>query len=127
METALIVVVVWSFFVYEDMTLRLRCAALFWCYLPLFILVFVMTDKLKGGVTALLHLRFMQWLGGISFELYLTHCIVLRFLESSMFISVFGDQAPATLPFILVTLFFTVVVAWFTKRFFVKPIVGLLT
>ena len=121
-ELVLIAVVVLSFFVYENMTLRLRCAALFWLYLPLFLFVYVKADKLKGAVTAVLHHPFMQWLGGISFELYLTHWIVLRLFWSVLLAIGYGEESRTTLPIVIATLFITTAVAWLTKRFFVEPI-----
>ncbi len=121
-ETVLIAVVVLSFFVYENMTLRLRCAALFWLYLPMFLFVYVKADKLKGAVTAVLHHPLMQWLGGISFELYLTHWIVLRLFWSVLLAKGYGEETRTTLPIVIATLFITVAVAWLTKRLFVEPI-----
>lgn len=121
-ELSLVVVVVLSFFVYEEMTLRLRCAALFWLYLPLFLYVYVEADRLKGAVTKLLHLPFMQWLGNISFELYLTHGVVLRLLWSVMLSRGYGEETHTVLPVVIFTVVLTIVVAWVTKRCFVDPV-----
>ena len=122
MEVLLVAVVVLSFFVYENMTLRLRCAALFWLCLPLFLFVFVETDRLKGAVTAVLHHPAMQWLGGISFELYLTHWIVLRVFWSVLLTTGYGEEVRMALPVVVVTIFLTIAVAWLTKRLFVEPV-----
>lgn len=121
-EVVLIAVVVLSFFVYENMTLRLRCAALFWLYMPLILFVYVKTDKLKGAVTAVLHLPFMQWLGSISMEIYLTHFVVIRIVYSVMLsagLDVATRQHPLAVVFIVMLI---VMVAWLTKRYFTVPV-----
>lgn len=121
-EVLLIAVVVLSFFVYENMSLRLRCAALFWCYLPLFILVYFDANYGKGLVTKLLHLPVMQWLGNISFELYLTHWITMRLIYSVMLSHGMGEEYRTKLPIVIITLIITIAVSYLTKRFFVDPV-----
>lgn len=121
-EIVLIALVVLSFFVYENMSLRLRCAALFWLYLPLFLFVYVEADKLRGAVTTVLHHPFMQWLGGISFELYLTHWIVLRLFWSVLLTLGYDQESRTTLPIVIATLILTIAVSWLAKRLFVEPI-----
>lgn len=121
-EVALVIVVVLSFFAYENMILRLRCAALFWLYLPIFLFVYIEADRLRGGVTFVLHHPVMQWLGGISFELYLTHWITMRVLYSVLLPYGVGEQERLSLPVILLTLLLIIMVSYLAKRLFVDPI-----
>lgn len=81
-ELLLVAAVVLSFFVYGQSSPRFRCAALFWMVLPVVLLSFAATDRLRGRVTMLLHHPLMQWLGSISFEIYLTHWVTMRVLLS---------------------------------------------
>lgn len=69
----------------------------------------------------MLHTSFMQWLGTISFEIYLTHWIVMR-VTNSVMTSCGIDIDNQRLVVILITLPIIIVVAWLTQRFFVKPI-----
>ena len=121
-EVLLNIVVVLSFFVYENMSLRLRCAALFWTYLPLFLLVYVEADKARGFVTKLLHHPIMQWLGGISFELYLTHWITMRLIYSVMLSLGMGVEYRTMLPIVIITIIIVIAVSYVAKRCFVEPV-----
>lgn len=121
-EVLLIAGAVASFFVYEGMSLRLRCVALFWLYLPLLLVVYVGADKGRGVVTAIFHHPLMQWLGGVSFELYLTHYVVLRLWWSFLLSLGYSYEVRTTLTVIILTVILTIVVAWLTKRLFVEPV-----
>lgn len=57
-------------------------SSLFWVVSPVFLFVYITTDKVTALVTAFLHHPFMLWLGSISFEIYLTHFVTLRILNS---------------------------------------------
>lgn len=121
-EVALVGVVIASFFVYENMSLRLRCAALFWLYLPLFIVVYAGADKGRGVITALLHHPVMQWLGGISFELYLTHRITMRIFYSFLLPLGIGEEEHIWMSVMIPTLVLIIAVSWMAKRFFTDPV-----
>jgi len=122
MELALVLAVVASFFVYEHSSLRFRCAALFWFVLPAVLFCFVASDKLTGLVTQFLHSSPMQWLGGISLEIYLTHNVFMRCFYSAL--APFGVGLEDRLsPLLLVlTVGLIIAVSYLTQRFFVAPI-----
>lgn len=126
MEFALVLAVVASFFVYEHSSLRFRCTALFWFVLPAVLYFFVASDKLAGGVTCLLHHPLMQWLGGISLEIYLTHWVFMRIFYGGLTsLGVGGEER--TLPLVLLaTVCLIIVVAYLTKRYFVDPVYAVL-
>ena len=117
-----VALVVCSFFVYENMSLRFRCVALFWLVLPLFLTVYVSSDKASGMVTKLLHHPVLQRLGDISFELYLTHWITLRVFYSIMLTFGYGETARKQILVIALSLIVIVLVSYLTKHFFVEPI-----
>ncbi len=121
-ELTMVALVVCSFFVYENMSLRFRCVALFWLVLPLFLTVYVSSDKASGMVTKLLHHPVLQRLGDISFELYLTHWITLRVFYSIMLTLGYGEAARKQILVIALSLIVIVLVSYLTKRFFVEPI-----
>lgn len=121
LEIGMGLLVVISFFIYENASWRFCCACLFWFTMPPVLYVFYETDKRLGAITRLLHTPFMQWLGTISFEIYLTHWIVMRITKSILLR--FGiDIDHQLLVVIMVTLPLIIAVAWLTRRFFVKPI-----
>lgn len=117
-EMLLVVWMVMSFFAYESLSLRLRCAALFWLFIPPVILYFSVSDRCGGVLTRLLRHPVLLWLGGISLEIYLMHMLVLRGVNS-MLLSAGVSRA---LVIIVIGLAVMVPVAWLTKRFFVDKI-----
>lgn len=121
-ELAMVAMVICSFFVYEHASLRFRCVALFWLVLPLFLMVYVSTDKASGVVTRLLHHPSMQWLGNISFELFLTHWITLRIIYSVMLSLGYGETVRKQALVLILTLTLLVVVSYLAKRCFVDPV-----
>ena len=126
MELTLVLAVVTSFFIYEHASLRFRCAALFWLILPAVIYFFSASDKQTGVVTQMLHTLPMQWLGGISLEIYLTHYVLIRFLNSGLtYLGVGNEDRLSPLP-LLLTISLIILVAYLTKRYFVVPFSSLL-
>ena len=117
-EFLLVVIFVVSFFIYESMSLKLRCAALFWLFLPPFLLFFSVSDKQGGWLTRLLHHPVLFWFGSISLEIYLVHMFVFRIVYGVMR-SVGLDN---TLLLIITGLIMVFPVAWLTKRFFVDKV-----
>ncbi len=121
-EIVLTIAVLVSFFFYEHASLRFRCASFFWLILPAVIYLFVATDQLSGYVTKLLHQPLMQWLGGISFEIYLMHYVTMRILYSGLASIGVNEEGRLTLPVLLLTLVVIFIVSYLTRRFFVSPI-----
>ena len=117
-EFLFVALLVVSFFIYESMSLRLRCAALFWLFLPLLLLFFSVSDKHGGWLTRLLHHPVLLWFGSISLEIYLVHMLVLRIVYGVMRSAGF-DNALLLIVTVLSVLF---PVAWLTKRFFVDKV-----
>ena len=117
-EICLVALLVASFFAYEMMSVRLRCAALFWLVIPPIILFFAISDRQGGRITRFLQHPALLWCGSISLEIYLMHMLVFRIVNSVMTSVGFTDavlQAVAG----LIALF---PIAWLTKRFFVDKI-----
>lgn len=117
-EICLFALLVLSFFAYEEMSLRWRCAALFWLVIPPLLLFFAVSDKLGGCVTGLLHHPILLWCGGISMEIFLIHILVLRIVYSTL--SAMGLTNGVLLAVVALMVLFPV--AWLTKRFFVDKI-----
>lgn len=111
-----------SFFMYEQLTPRLRCAALFWLFIPPIILYYSLSDQKGGCVTRLLHHPILQWLGGISLEIYLVHMLVLRVVNSLMLSAGVENVVMTT----TVSLMLIVLFAWLMKSFFVDKIYAFL-
>ena len=117
-ESCLAILLFLSFFAYESMTLRLRCAALFWLVIPPILLFFAMSDKHGGYITRLLRHPVLLWCASISLEIYLVHMLVFRIVDSLM-AAVGITQGWGTATVGLAVMF---PVAWLTKRFFVDKI-----
>lgn len=117
-EILIVVLIVSSFFVYESMALRWRCAALFWLVIPPLLLFFAVSDKHGGWVTRLLRHPLLLCFGGISLEIYLIHMLVFRIVNSVM-TSVGLTDAMLLAVIGLIVLF---PVAWLSKRFFVDKV-----
>lgn len=117
-EICLFALLVLSFFAYEEMSLRWRCAALFWLVIPPLLLFFAVSDKRGGCVTGLLHHPILLRCGGISMEIFLIHMLVLRIVYSTL--SAMGLTNGVLLAVVALMVLFPV--AWLTKRFFVDKI-----
>lgn len=126
LEVLMLLWVVVSFFIYEHSPSGFRCASLFWCVSPVFLLVFINSDKLDGLVTSFLHHPFVLWLGSISFEIYLTHYVTMRILYSLL--NTIGMPVDERLNLIVVTItiFLIVAVSYSVKRLYVDKIYGAL-
>ena len=117
-EICLFAFLIISFFVYESMTQRLRCAALFWLVIPQLLLFFAISDKKGGFITRFLQHPLLLWFANISFEIYLTHMFVFRFINSILTSIGLSDEVI----FASVGLIVLFPFAWLTKRFFVDKI-----
>ena len=100
---------------------NIRCSTIYW--LPSAIIVFYTAtiDKCKGWLSDILHHPKLQWLGSISFEIFLCHNLCFRIIQS-IFLRIYGEDNPYLgLQFIL-SLLFTILTAWIAKRYFTIPI-----
>jgi peptidoglycan/LPS O-acetylase OafA/YrhL len=107
-----------SFLVYQILPQCLHCVALFWLVIPPFLLFFALAEQGQGVVTRLLKHPSLQWLGGISLEIYLLHMLVLRIANSLLA----GLGIEEGWPMVMSSLGLLVLVAWLTKIFFVDKI-----
>lgn len=119
LELLMMAYVVGSFFVYGLLTPRLRCAALFWCVLPVVLYVSVEADQCAGAVKRLLQTRPMQWLGSVSLEMFLTHMLTIRLLYS---IFALDEEARLSPHVVLLTFVAVIAVSYLFKRCFVDVI-----
>lgn len=127
LELLMVVMIVASFFVYEQSSLRFRCAAMFWFVLPIVLYVFVATDKKNGFLTAVLHHPLMQWLGNMSLEIYLVHWVTMRVFYSVVSTVGLEDVQRLHPSMVLATIFVILLTSYLTKRFFVDPVFVWLT
>lgn len=126
LEVALVIAVAISFFVYEHASLRFRCAALFWFVLPAVLFGFVLTNQLNGGVNRILHHPLMQWLGSISFEIYLTHYVTMRITYSLLSLFGVGEAERQLLLVIIPVVLVIIAVSYLTKCCYVNPVYRIL-
>lgn len=126
LEVLMFLWVVVSFFIYEHSPASFRCASLFWCVSPVFLLVYIKSDKLEGLVTSFLHHPFVLWLGSISLEIYLTHFVTMRILYGMMNTIGIPDEERLNLIVVAITIVLIIVVSFIVKRFYVDKIYGAL-
>ena len=119
-EICLVAMLAASFFAYELLTIRLRCAAFFWLVIPPILLFFAVSDRQGGRITSILHHPVLLWCGSISLEIYLVHMLVFRIVDS--FLSATGITSEALQAVAGMMVLFPI--AWFTKRYFVDKIYG---
>lgn len=96
-----------------------RCAALFWPFMPLFVIKLVAANDTKDIIARWFASRPMMWLGGISFEVFMVHPLAMRLTQHFM-------QTERTLLhdyiYFGVALVVAVLMAWLLHNGFVKPI-----
>lgn len=109
LEVLIMVALACSFFIYQSMEPRYRCAGLFWFIIPIVIYFFTAIDFRGGVLTSLLHSDILLRLGSISFEFYMIHCIVIR-IVNSLFIHV--GIAPELLYTTIVSLLATTIISF---------------
>ncbi len=97
-----------------------RCAALYWTPSAITLLYIATIDKGKGWLTHLLHNKYLQWLGGISFEIYLCNGLGNRIIQS-IFLRIYGEDIPYLGLQFFVSLALTLLMAWAAKRYIVTP------
>lgn len=97
----------------------IRCAALFWPIVPVCVVCLVAMDNTKDMLVRLFLSAPMRWLGSISFEFFMVHCIVIRI--SRHFINV-GESVVGDYLFFISSLGVSIFAAWILHRWFVNPI-----
>ena len=101
---------------------NIRCASIYW--IPASIIIFYVTIcdcKIGGFLNHLLHNKVLLWLGGISFEIYLCHCLAFRIIQS-IFLKIYGEDISYLGVQFLLSLAFTMMMAWISKKYIVIPI-----
>lgn len=112
MECLMIIGIVILFYIYRECPVPLRCACLFWCFLPFFICFFADTEQCSGFITKkILQHPIMLWLGSISFEVYMLHAVLIR-VGNSLYSE--GVNAGFGIFFIIIL----ISVSWVVKKFF---------
>ena len=118
-ESVVLVSPVITFLVYGQTNPAIRCVSLFWPFVGAQLLLFSWNDNGNGLITRLFHTPAVIFLGGISFELYLTHMFVVPIARSIAF-------KIGLCPIGIVALLFAIAgsfpLAWLSKRFFVEPL-----
>ncbi len=119
LELVAILLLVASCLAYYSMSKTFRLAMLFWVVMPMVVYVLAATENTRALVARFLHTRTMLWLGGISFEIFLTHRIVMR--VTLHFVAPWGNTMLMCVSYALAFVC-TVVVSWALSRWFVMPI-----
>jgi peptidoglycan/LPS O-acetylase OafA/YrhL len=117
-ELLAVVLLAASLLVYQILPQCLHCVALFWLVIPPFLMFFALAERGQGFVTRLLKHPSLQWLGGISLEIYLLHMLVLRIANSLLA----GVGIEERWLMVIGGLGLLILAAWMTKRFFVDKI-----
>lgn len=123
LEVLMVLIIVGFATAYPQLSPRLRCASLFWPLAPAIIFLFATVDRQGGLIARWLHQPWMLWLGGISFEIYLLHMLVMRVTQSVYLLLGFEGVVP-TLLSVVVNTVLTILVAWPVKKYFVDKIYG---
>lgn len=100
---------------------NIRCSTIYW--LPSAIVVFysTMIDTCKGWLSGILHNQKLQWLGSISFEIFLCHNLCFRTIQS-IFLRIYGEDIPCLGFQFIISILFTILTAWMAKRYVMIPI-----
>ena len=114
-----VAVVVATYFIYQQLPCGLRCAMPFWFAMPVAVAGLAVSSPGRDPVARLLASRPMVWLGGISFEIFMSHLLVMRIVRHAVLPD--GTVGRDTAYFAM-SLAATLVVAWSLRRWFVKPV-----
>lgn len=115
-----IVLLLVAYMIYQIANTGVRCSMLFWPVMPLVVarLAVADTDN-RNCFVRFLHSRPMQWLGAISFEIFMCHLLVMRLVQHA--IGVDGSIWRAALNFV-VAFAATIVVAWVLHKCYVNQV-----
>ena len=111
------VVVAWM--LYGDMPKSLRCAALFWPVMPFVIYVLAVADGGRGLLSRLMRQPLLMRLGGVSFEIYLIHLIMMRVAYHALH-TVCGETGEVQV--FIVAFLASIVVSFALQRWLVTPV-----
>mgnify|MGYP002516311629 FL=1 len=100
-----------------------RCTALYWLSAIILVFYTISIENGKGWLTKLLHNKLLFWLGGCSFEIYLWHMLCFRIIQSIALRIYSGgvDTHYLGIQF-FISLSFTILMAWISKKYIVIPI-----
>lgn len=125
-ETATVALGVATFMAYPYIDPRFHCAMLLWPMSFLFVLVFALSDQSGTMLASLLHSRVLLFLGGISFEIFLTHPLI-NWNEYVILGKLGIDVASYTCLCVCLCFAGIALGSWIVKRYFVDRLYVLLT
>jgi len=76
---------------------------------------------MEGWLNHLLYHKVLLWLSGISFEIYLWQGLTFRIIQS-IFLKIYGEDISYLGVQFLLSLTFTMMTAWISKKYIVIPI-----
>lgn len=123
-EAVVLLAPIVTFLVYGNTNHAIRCVSLFWPFVCAQLLLFSLSDNANGYVTRLLHTPAVMFLGGISFEIYLTHMFVIPIARSVAFKM---GLNPVGIVALLLSIAGAFPLAWLAKRYLVEPAFNFLT
>lgn len=100
---------------------NIRCAALYWLFSIILVFYAVSIENGKGWLSCLLHNKFLFYLGNCSFEIYLWHMLCFRIIQS-IALRIYGEDIPYSGIQFMISLSFTIMMAWISKKYIVIPI-----
>ena len=110
--------------VYWHLPCGIRCAALFWPVMPVALLQMVASNDSRHDLVArVLGSRPMVWLGGISFEAFMSHPLVMRVVQH--FIGLDGTWR-GDMVYFAISLVATMFAAYLLHVIFVKPVANVI-
>ena len=121
-DIVLVLIFVGMYYLSINTNPNIRCASIYW--IPAFIIIFYVTicdSRMGGWLNHLLHNKILQWLGSISFEIYLWHGLTFRIIQS-IFLKIYGEDIPHLGVQFILSLAFTIIIAWISKKYIVIPI-----
>lgn len=98
-----------------------RCAALYWLSSIILVFYAVSIENGKGWLSYLLHNKILFWLGNYSFEIYLWHMLCIRIIQS-IALRIYGEDISYSGILFMISLSFTILMAWISKKYIVIPI-----
>lgn len=114
-ELSVVALCIGTYVAYPHLPSWVRFSALFWIPFYLTILCFALLDNGRGYISRLLHMPVVQWLGSISFEMYMLHIIAITVVVS-VYGKLFGYDNMKVLPLLSFSFVVTVLVSIIAKR-----------